>query len=938
MYVPTRVKQDAPKVRARAGEICHGRSHPSRSRTSPPVKTAPLPPNEPDRLAALGSYGVLDTPPEGGFDDLAELAASICDTPIALISLIDENRQWFKARVGLDACETSRDVSFCAHALEQTEVLIVPDAEKDARFSNNPLVTAEPRIRFYAGAPLTTTDGHTLGTLCVIDLVPRDLTAAQQKALRILSRQVMTQMEMQRRFTELGSERAKRERAETRAEIAERERDTPSRASRRVTAGFIAALLLLFGIGVVNFRSSLEIRALSAERREVRLLLIEMKNLFSAAENAESAERGFLLTGDDKYLDSFRVGSAAAAESFAVIDRLDDGYETEAFDINLVRPLFSASFALMEEGIAVRRERGLEAALDFMATHGSGEAMDEFRGAMTGQEAELIRILDARAASADVTNLRATITMVAGGVLSVGLLLVGYVWLRREIARNRRMSARLRQNHELLDASNDSIIIRDEEHRIAYWNKGAERLYGWTEAEAVGRVSHELLRTIFPKPLPELNAEFALTCQWEGELTHRTNAGSTVLVRSTWTQTLPDRGFPARYLEISRDITQRKHAEEALRASEERYRDLFENASDLIQSVDAAGYFIYVNRAWQTAMGYAAEDLGSISIFDVIHPDSRAHCQELFARVMKGEDVGRLDAAFVTRGGRKIELEGGVNVRFENGQPVSTRAIFRDVTERNRAEEALHLANRDLAVAKERAESADRLKSSFLATMSHELRTPLNSIIGFSGILLQGMAGPLNEEQSRQLEMVRGSSRHLLALINDVLDISKIEAGQLEVATAPFDARASIEKVTGVVRPLVEKNGLALRVEISPGIGEMVSDVRRVEQVLLNLLSNAIKFTGSGEVALTAERGESAFIFRVFDTGIGIKPEDLPLLFRPFRQIDSGLARNHEGTGLGLAICKRLVELMGGEIRAESEWGKGSVFTFTLPSPPAKKP
>ena len=245
--------------------------------------------------------------------------------------------------------------------------------------------------------------------------------------------------------------------------------------------------------------------------------------------------------------------------------------------------------------------------------------------------------------------------------------------------------------------------------------------------------------------------------------------------------------------------------------------------------------------------------------------------------------------------------------------------------------EELILANGALLEAKEAAESADRTKSAFLATMSHELRTPLNSIIGFTGILLQQLAGPLNDEQRKQLGIVRDSARHLLALINDVLDISKIEAGQLEVTRAPLDLRASIDKVAGIVRPLAEKKGLALRMRLAPEIGPCETDSRRLEQVLLNLLQNAIKFTERGEVALAAEIEGGALRLSVADTGIGIRPEDMGQLFQPFRQIDSGLSRQHEGTGLGLAICRRLVELLGGTLRAESQWGQGSVFTLTLP-------
>lgn len=173
--------------------------------------TAPIPKNEARRLKVLWQYEILDTVPEEVFDDLTELAARICEAPIALISLIDEDRQWFKSKVGVTINETSRDISFCAHAIQQHDLFIIPDATKDSRFANNPLVTSDPKIRFYAGAPLITPDGHALGTLCVIDKVPRELRLEQQQALRVLARHVMTQLELRRHAKELTEVRTARE-------------------------------------------------------------------------------------------------------------------------------------------------------------------------------------------------------------------------------------------------------------------------------------------------------------------------------------------------------------------------------------------------------------------------------------------------------------------------------------------------------------------------------------------------------------------------------------------------------------------------------------------------------------------------------------------------------------------------------------------------------
>jgi len=257
--------------------------------------------------------------------------------------------------------------------------------------------------------------------------------------------------------------------------------------------------------------------------------------------------------------------------------------------------------------------------------------------------------------------------------------------------------------------------------------------------------------------------------------------------------------------------------------------------------------------------------------------------------------------------------------------------LDREVTERKRAEEDAKKYAEQLEQANIRLQEMDRLKSVFLASMSHELRTPLNSIIGFTGIILQGMSGEVNEEQRKQLTMVKNSASHLLSLINDVLDISKIEAGKVELSLEEFSLDGVVREVVEPLSPTASEKGLEVLTEVPEDI-TLFSDRRRVKQVLMNFVSNAVKFTDQGSVRIAARvLGDDNLEVRVIDTGVGIKKEDMKKLFQPFQQIDVSLTKKHEGTGLGLYLTKRLVALLGGDISAKSQYGRGSEFTFIVP-------
>jgi PAS domain S-box-containing protein len=388
-----------------------------------------------------------------------------------------------------------------------------------------------------------------------------------------------------------------------------------------------------------------------------------------------------------------------------------------------------------------------------------------------------------------------------------------------------------------------------------------------------------------------------------------------------------------------------REASEARLAAERAARDEQQLADAMIESMPGVVYFYDATRRFrrwnhnlEAVTGYTAEEIVAMDPLDLLAIEDRARVGQRIAEVFETGEA-TVEATVVARDGRRTPYHfTGRRVHFEGQACLIGVGI--DIT----AQQAAEAARAEQA----RAEAADRVKSAFLATMSHELRTPLNSIIGFTGVLLLELAGPLNAEQHTQLGMVRTSARHLLALVNDVLDISKIEAGQLEIGHAPFPVARSIAKVVDLVSPTAQKQGVTLRATVAPEVGTLVADERRVEQILLNLIGNAVKFTDRGEVVVAADvvadppsadwpAGRPCLRLRVVDTGIGIRAEDLPSLFQPFRQIDAGLSRRYEGTGLGLAICARLAHLMGGRVEAHSQWGEGSTFTVTLPLEAARR-
>lgn len=512
--------------------------------------------------------------------------------------------------------------------------------------------------------------------------------------------------------------------------------------------------------------------------------------------------------------------------------------------------------------------------------------------------------------------------------------------LRAELAATQ---AELEQSRKLLATTLDGFVLADSQGRIVDVNPSYCALLGYQREELLALNIRDVEATLTEGQIQARIAEMTAAGRARFETRHRRKNGAMVdLDVSVCTTGTPERPLVAAFV---RDVTEHRQATAELMRSSTLLARVQELAKLGIWRWDIASNQVTWSTELYRIYGLDPNEFGASfqAYLERVHPADRDRVQRTVMAAVESKKPFSFSERVVRPNGdeRCLRSWGGV-VLNDSKQPTALFGVCLDVTEQERAQAALKDAHdalevrvqqrtAELAEAKERAEAADRIKSAFLAAMSHELRTPLNSIIGFTGILLQGLVGSLNPEQQKQLGMVQSSARHLLSLINDVLDLSKIEAGELELNSGPIDLHKVISECQEIAAPLAEQKSLPLEVHVSADLGAATGDARRLRQILLNLLSNAIKFTEVGHVRVTARGSGTILHLSVEDTGIGIREEDLDTLFTPFRQLDAGLSRRHDGTGLGLAICHRLAKMMNGELRVHSRFGEGSTFEVLVP-------
>jgi PAS domain S-box-containing protein len=389
--------------------------------------------------------------------------------------------------------------------------------------------------------------------------------------------------------------------------------------------------------------------------------------------------------------------------------------------------------------------------------------------------------------------------------------------------------------------------------------------------------------------------------------------------------TLNEENFAASIADLVKlaiETSERNAAQSALRKSEAKFRAIFEHSSIGISWANIDERIVDSNQALCQMLGYNQGELYNKRLTDYIYPEDLTTDLEYQQIVAENRDCFKKELRFQHKNGSLVWTQISVSLICDtNNQPEFFLTIIKNITERKRTE---------LELLKTK-EASSRAKSEFLATMSHELRTPLNAIMGLSQLLQQKIVGKLNEKQEEYVNYIYSNGEHLLALINDILDLSKVEASKEELIVLPLQVQDICNSVIPIVRDRALEKKLQLTTEIDPEADVCIADERKIKQMLLNLLTNAIKFTPAGKVSLTVKKVPQGIIFTVSDTGIGIDSSQFQFLFEPFKQLDSRLNREYEGTGLGLALTRKLARMHGGDVTVESTLGEGSRFMLFLP-------
>ncbi|HEX8552316.1 MAG TPA: PAS domain S-box protein [Abditibacteriaceae bacterium] len=947
------------------------------------------------RLQVLHQLNLLDTPVEESFDRLTALAARIFQVPVALITLIDAERQWFKSCYGaeyLGVRETARDIAFCSHVVEQEAPLVIHDATLDTLFSQHPFVIQAPDVRFYAGVPLRVQGGAVLGTLALVDFKAREFTAADTKTLADLAE--LVSYEIAQRQSTVEANRAERR-------------------LRTLIDGTSDIITILDAEGIIRYESGAiepilgykpdELLGTPAlewihpdDRNSVGQALGDIAALGEAAKAAtfrfrhrngtwrvlEAVGRGRL---DDPNIAGIVVSSRDVTERQQTEEhlRLSEEQLRLALDAGQMGVWKADSIAntlwwspRMEQAhglevgsfdgraetflacvhpddheivsrIAHQTDEGREFIAEYRVLLPDGTTRWlEARGVPVFEENRIAHVTgivaDISERKASETLLRQEAAQLEKLTLAQNAIAVAGFDLRNVMQEILKRSLTLAgaDSAAILTVNGDSLVLSASTEE--YDNAQLSRLIPWGNGSTV---ENAVLRCNDAQTDARVDSAECRRAQIGSLLAAPLQRGDETAWVLLATATRPDafserdektfellRGLCAAVISRALEFGEKQSALLALARSEGRKSAILETALDCIITIDSEGNVIEWNPAAAKTFGYSREEtLGQALAEMIVPPELRqahSHGVHRFVTTGVGPILGqRLELPAVRKDGTRIDVELAVVAIPETEPPLFTGHL-RDITARKEGEAALEAARVEAEEQREIAERANLAKSEFLSRMSHELRTPLNAILGFGQLLEMS---PLSEDDRESAEQIAKAGRHLLGLINEVLDIARIESGQLSLSVEPVEVGELCHETLAFVRHSATQRGIVIDNQTPDKEHFVLADRQRLRQILLNLLSNAVKYNKEdGEIRLFCVETDERLRICVCDSGIGVPPEKIDRLFTPFDRLDAERT-GIEGSGIGLALSRRLAESMNGTVEIDRTSTDGTVFWVELP-------
>jgi PAS domain S-box-containing protein len=700
-------------------------------------------------------------------------------------------------------------------------------------------------------------------------------------------------------------------------------------------------MAILVFVGWQSYRNIARFAEASEWRKHTYEVLRNLDDASARLVDAETGQRGYLLVGDEAYLEPYHAAIRHVDQTIGDLKSLTSDNPNQQKRIQILQPLVEKKIAELQRTIELRKSEGFEAA-NRVVLQGSGKQwMDQIRAIIAEMATEEKNLLRIRTQEANESVARSVRTIFAGTFVSISLLVLCFGLLQRELSERKKAQEALAKSEKwfstTLASIGDAVIATDMSGAVTFMNSVAQSLTGWSQAEASGKsmdlvfdiVNKETLRPV-ENPVKKVFREGKVVGLADHTLL-LSKDGKKFDIEDSAAPILTDTGEGFGVVLVFRDISEKKLAEEETGRQKELLQLILESIADGVVVADSDGKFLLFNAAAEQVLGIGATDsrpdqwsdrYGSyLSDGVTLYPPDELP----LVQAMRGESVDAVEV-FIRNAqvpdGRLLSLTGRP-LKGENGTLRGGVVVFRDITLQKSAQEALLRG-------KEEAERASKFKDQFLSTMSHELRTPLNAVLGFSDLLADERYGTLNDRQRRYVSHIHTGGTHLLKLITDILDLSKIEAGRMELVREDVSIASAFAEVLSALQPLADKKSQRLTQEVEPRL-YVRADATRFKQVLMNLVGNAIKFTPEvGQIKLVARQVGGQVRLEVRDNGPGIDPKEQQRIFEAFFRL-SQTGNATEGTGLGLAITARLVELHGSKLEILSKPGDGTCFYFSLP-------